>query len=422
MFKPIRDRLLLYYLLVFGVVLLSFAATVRIAFARSLNRELMGRLETLALTTSFELEIDEESGQLEAEDEDVLIQDNQSVQWFDQDGELLAEQGELTVNLDLPLALKADSIQQRQKLPEPLMSVTMAVRDRDTDQHLGYARVSESTRELSTTLRRLDQGLAGGIALALGLSAAGGLWVTRKAMQPIEQSFQRLQRFTSDASHELRSPLMAIRTNAAVALKYPQDMRPGDGEKFGAIQSAANQMKAMTEDLLQLARFDQKIANSQEELDLKALLAALLVRYEPQAEAKQVQIEQQLEIVGDGTSDTGACIVGAPMDLNRLFCNLLDNALRYTPAGGKITVCLETEGNHYRVQIEDTGIGIAPKHLDKIFERFWQAEASRNYQSSGAGLGLALAQEIAQAHGGHIAVTSVLNQGSCFKVYLPQIP
>lgn len=299
------------------------------------------------------------------------------------------------------------------------------VRDRDTDQRIGYARVSESTRELSTTLRRLDQGLAGGVALALGLSAAGGLWITRQAMQPIEQSFQRLQRFTSDASHELRSPLMAIRTNAAVALKYPQGMRPGDGKKFEAIQSATFQMKAMTEDLLQLARFDQKVASSQEGLDLKELLAALLVRYQPQAEAKQVQIEQQLKDVGDGGSDGSndkdTCIVGTPIDLNRLFCNLLDNALRYTPAGGKITVRLETEGNYFRVQIEDTGIGIAPKHLDRIFERFWQAEASRNYQSSGAGLGLALAQEIARAHGGHIAVSSVLNEGSCFKVYLPQV-
>ncbi|MEQ8960250.1 MAG: ATP-binding protein, partial [Coleofasciculus sp. C2-GNP5-27] len=257
----------------------------------------------------------------------------------------------------------------------------------------------------------LDLGLGVGVMMALALSGIGGIWLTRQAMQPIEQSFRRLQRFTSDASHELRSPLMAIKTNAAVALKYPEVMRELDAEKFHAIESASTQLTALTENLLQLARTDRKAFQKEELVNLRFLLEHLLDLYRLPAEAKQIHLQAQLQ--------NELWVKGDTIQLTRLFTNLIDNALRYTPAGGVVKVQAERESDRLTVSVEDTGIGIAPEYIEHIFERFWRADQARSYQAGGFGLGLAIAQGIAQNHGGKITLTSELGRGSCFAVCLP---
>ncbi len=276
---------------------------------------------------------------------------------------------------------------------------------------VGYVRASQSLEELDATLRKLDWGLGGGIIVALVLSGVGGIWLTRQAMQPIEESFQRLKQFTADASHELRSPLMAIKSNAAVALKYPEGMRQGDKEKFSAIASATNQMSRLTEDLLFLARTDTVPDRNWEQVKLTEILANLVQLYKPQAEAKQIDLKisfsENLYLQGD------------EVQLVRLFSNLIENALHYTKSGGVVEIKAKRVGSQLSVKIEDTGVGIAPEHLERVFERFWRAEASRSYWNGGSGLGLAIACAIAQNHGGTITVTSELGIGSCFKVRLP---
>ncbi len=107
-------------------------------------------------------------------------------------------------------------------------------------------------------------------------------------MQPIESSFQRLKQFTADASHELRSPLMVIKSNASVALKYPKEMRATDAEKFQAIASATNQMTRLTEDLLFLARTDKIPSRDGANVNLTSILSDLVQLYQPQAEAKRI--------------------------------------------------------------------------------------------------------------------------------------
>ncbi|MEO1296338.1 MAG: HAMP domain-containing sensor histidine kinase, partial [Cyanobacteria bacterium J06636_16] len=238
--------------------------------------------------------------------------------------------------------------------------------------------------------------------------------------QPIEQSFQKLQQFTSDAAHELRSPLMAIKTNAAVALKYPEGIRVSDANKFQAIQSASTQLTELTENLLFLARSDRanrpqsknasSTSNANIPVNVTEILHDLLQLYTPQAEAKSLRLTS--------TVASNLYTQGDKVQLSRLFRNLIDNAIRYTPAGGTITVLGAAERAHIQVTVKDTGIGIVPENLDRIFERFWQAEQSRTYQNPGFGLGLAIAHNIVQTHGGQITVASQLNQGSCFAVHL----
>lgn len=404
MFKQIQTRLLLSYLAVLTVVLGVFAISVRTTFAYNLNQQLNNRLATLARSAALELELD--GGTLSVDLENIT-NENQAVQWFDEDGTLIESQGQYVATLPL----KQEPSFQTQQHPYPVKALTIPVTDENKGLFLGYTRVSESTVAFNNTLRTLDIGLGSGIIAALALSTLGGLWLTRQAMSPIENSFRRLQRFTSDASHELRSPLMAIQTNATVALKYPENMRISDAEKFGAIKSASKQMKALTEDLLMLARLDQETVVKHTAFNLSPVLEQLHTLYQPQASTEQINFQVKFE--------PNLPTVGNKIQITRLLTNLIDNALRYTPEGGMVTVTAKSAPTKLIISVEDTGIGIAPDHLDHIFDRFWQADQARAYKKDGAGLGLAIAQNIAHSHGGEIKVISHLEQGSCFTIELP---
>jgi two-component system, OmpR family, manganese sensing sensor histidine kinase len=404
-FQTIRYRLLLSYLAVLTVILGVFAIAVRTTFAHSLKQDLEHRVAVLAEVASGALDL--ESEELKVDDADLLLNSNQAVQWFDLEGKLVGQRG----NNPLTLPVNPKQKAQSQTLPDPAEGVTLPVREEEkNNQLIGYVRASESLGELHETLQQLDLGLGGGVFLALVLSGVGGIWLTHQAMQPIEKSFRRLQQFTADASHELRNPLMAIKSNAAVALKYAEHIRALDAEKFRAIASATTQMTALTEDLLVLARTDQVPAPAQNRVNLTALLEDLVYLYRAEAEVKQIdlkgQILEHLEVLGD------------LVQLNRLFTNLISNALRYTLEQGLIEIQTHREGSQILVNVRDTGVGMAPDHLEQIFDRFWRADRSRS-QGSGFGLGLAIAQGIAQNHGGLITVTSQLSVGSCFTVRLP---
>ncbi|MGL5080152.1 MAG: sensor histidine kinase [Microcoleaceae cyanobacterium] len=405
MFQKIRYRLLLSYLAVLMVVLGVFAIAVRSLFANSLRQELAERVAVLAEAASGELDLESET--LAVDGVDLSLNSNQAVQWFDPQGKLIEQRG----NDPLTLPFDAEQTVQTQTSPYRAQSMTVpAIEEERNNELIGYVRASESFAGIDETLQRLDWGLGSGVALALILSGIGGIWLTHQAMQPIEKSFQRLQQFTADASHELRNPLMAIKSNAAVALKYAEGIRELDAEKFQAITSATTQMTALTEDLLLLARTDQAPPQKQDPVNLTALLKELVQLYRAEAEIRQIhlaaQIRPHLEIVGDR------------VQLTRLFANLISNALRYTLDQGSIEIQTDQQDSQILVDVQDTGVGMTSDQIEHIFDRFWRADRSRVY-GSGFGLGLAIAQNIAQNHGGSIMVTSQLGVGSCFTVQLP---
>ena len=247
--------------------------------------------------------------------------------------------------------------------------------------------------------------------LVLILSSMGGIWLTKQAMQPVEASFQQLQQFTADASHELRSPLMAIQSNTQVALKYPIGMRAGDLDKFESIDSATTQMTRLTEDLLWLARMDGDSHQQWTKIDLTQILADVIKTDRTLALSKQIDL--QAEIAPE------SFVTGDRAQLSRVFTNLIENAIHYTPAGGMVFLQTELTKHHLLIRVRDTGMGIAPEHLLKIFDRFWRADTSRTQWEGGSGLGLAIVQSILARHGGKITVSSKLNRGSCFTVRLP---
>lgn len=401
MFQKTRHQLAIAYIGVITIILTVFTVAVRLTFTRSLNQQLTQKLESLVKAAA--LNMGTEDGELEVDEEEILVGEYQGIEWFDLQDELLVQQGKYHLNLPLDLQQL-----QVQICSSQVCSLTKPVRDLEDDQLIGYVRVSESLTQLNSTLKRLDYGLGSGIVISLLLSTVAGIWLTRRAMQPIELSFERLKQFTADASHELRSPLMAIKTNAAVALKYPERMRESDREKFSAIASASNQMTRLTENLLLLARTDQATEIATKPVNLSVILADLMQLYETQAQQKnlvwQRQIEKDLFLLGDETL------------LEQLFTNLLQNALSYSTSGGSVTVKATRENSQLLVKVKDTGVGIAPEHLNKIFERFWRVDQSRSYQSGRSGLGLAIVREIVRQHQGDIFVESQLGVGSCFTV------
>ncbi|MGF2036682.1 MAG: HAMP domain-containing histidine kinase [Nostoc sp. CmiVER01] len=408
MFQRIKYRLLLSYLVVFASLLGIFAIAVRFAFTRSLSEQITDKLTAIGKGAAANVEF--EKGRLTVESDfrpQDLIASHQGLQWFDTQGNLINQQGKTV----LTLPFFPNQMVQIQTGKVPIQVVTVPIITSDNGELVGYVRVSQSLEEFNETLQKLDLVLGGGIIITLVFSSIGGILLTRQAMQPIEESFQKLKQFTADASHELRSPLMAIKINAELPLQYPEEIGPKDAEKFQAIASATNQMTRLTEDLLLLARTDKIATQNKDTLNLTSILENLIQLYKPQAEAKQINFKfkliASLQLIGDS------------VQLTRLFTNLIENALYYTPSGGIVEIKTSRVGSQLYINVQDTGVGIAPEHIDKIFERFWRADQSRSYWSGGSGLGLAIAQAIAQNHGGLISVTSQLGVGSCFTVHLP---
>jgi two-component system, OmpR family, manganese sensing sensor histidine kinase len=406
MFQSLRNRLLLSYLLVLASILGVFAIAVRVVFTHALSQKTAEKLTALGQGAATSLEV--EDGHLGFQSDfpvRSLIDKDQALEWFDNQGKFVGKQG--YYSLRVPFAGSQD-VQIQEGTPR-IEGVTLPVIGSDSGRLMGYVRASQSLEEFDETLRKLDWGLVGGITVALLLSGVGGTVLTRQAMQPIEQSFERLKQFTADASHELRNPLMAIETNVEVALTYPEPLRSrGDTDKFESIASATDQMTRLTEDLLFLARTENLPARHWEAVDLTDLLNRLVQLYQPQAAKKSIVLQinesKPLYLLGD---------LG---QLNRLFANLLVNALRYTADGGQVNIECRQIGRQIVVSVRDTGMGILPEHLDRIFDRFWRADLSRTYQSGASGLGLAIAQAIAKVHNGLIAVTSQTGVGSCFTV------
>jgi heavy metal sensor kinase len=234
----------------------------------------------------------------------------------------------------------------------------------------------------------------------------------------LDQSFETMKRFVADASHELRTPLAVIRGEADVALG--RDRSPGEyQESLIIIQDEARRLSRLVDDLLNLARADAGHVNLRlEEFYLNDLLAECCRSVQAVAHAKNIDLECQ------SPGDVSFC--GDQELLRRLVMNLLDNAIRYTPAGGngdgklapKVIVKLEVLGSDLRIEVSDTGIGIPPEVAPHLFGRFYRGDQARSRQNGGFGLGLSIVKWIAESHQGAVEFRSKPGSGSTFTVLL----
>lgn len=410
MFRSLRRRLLLSYLAIMALTLGVSATVVYVFFACSLYRQLDNELLTLAKAAAPNLAIAKKEVSTDLQQDipwNELFRGYQSLEWFSVDGKLLARGG--PVLSTLPLENRFLEAQQQGHIR------TLALPVYGYSQLEGYVRATESTEAVEQTLTWLALGLGLGGTIALSLSGIGGMWLTRQSLQPVEQSFDQLKQFTADASHELRTPLTVIKTSLEVMLLHLEPISPLNEKRLAAIASATHQMTQLVEDLLFLTRTDSPLKASTAThilLPLDEVIQEFVELIEPQAIAKRITLTTYLQ--------SGATILGNAAQLIRLFSNLLENALHYTPSGGTVTVSMTTVDRIVVVSVEDTGIGIAPEHIPLVFNRFWRADKARSHREGGLGLGLAIAQAIAHSHGGEITVSSQVEVGSCFRVCFPR--
>ncbi len=415
-FDRIRLHLSLAYLVVMGTILASFTIGMRILFYHVLHQKIIDRLTIVAESAIDNIELDGDRLTFDRELTDrhrthinipVLIPEH-NLELFDFQGNLLSKLGKIPV--DLPFSF--DNFEQVLSRKPRFQYVTVSLVATDTELTVGYIRASQSLEAVDASLNKLDLGLVGGIVSTLIISSGGAIWLTKQAIKPAENSFQQLQQFTADASHELRSPLMAISTNVSVALKYPEGIRTADISKFQSIGSAATQMRRLTEDLLWLARNNTSAERSRlKVIDLSKILANTIELHQAIANDKQIEIKYNLV--------KNLSLSGDDLELQRVFTNLLENAIFYNQIGGSISIEMTRKRQFILVAISDTGIGIDTEHLPKIFDRFWRSDTSRTQWEGGSGLGLAIVKDIITRHQGRIEVTSKKNVGSCFIVQLP---
>jgi heavy metal sensor kinase len=320
---------------------------------------------------------------------------------------------------------------------------------------IGILQVGRPVAEVDATLRQLALLLAVAVPFTLLVASAGGLFLAGRALDPIDritraaaaigaddlsrrlnfrgtrdeigrlaatfdrmldrldQAFRRQRQFTADASHELRTPLTMLASQIDVALERKRSSAEYE-RLLRSLREDAARMTQLVSELLTLARADagQQVL-TREELDLSELVRSVVPAMQPLAVQRGLRLTEDIQAV--------ATVSGDQTRLTQLVINLVDNALRYTPQGGTVSVSVGSDREWAVLRVHDTGVGIAAEHLPHLFERFYRADPARARADGGAGLGLAIAQWVTQAHGGQISVDSELGRGSTFTVRLPLV-
>ena len=212
----------------------------------------------------------------------------------------------------------------------------------------------------------------------------------------------------ADLAHELRTPVQGILARVEAAQDGVLD---DEAANLSAMHDEALRLARLLDDLSALAEAERPgLLLEAEPVDLAAIAAAQTSAFAAAFADREIALASDLE---------PAVVHGEPKRLEQIVVNLLSNALRYTDAGGSVRVVVRRDGDDALLEVRDTGIGIAPEDLPRVFTRFWRGEKSRSRDTGGAGIGLSIVKELVQAHGGAIAVESVPGEGSVFRVTLP---
>ncbi|HEY3379690.1 MAG TPA: ATP-binding protein [Armatimonadota bacterium] len=325
-------------------------------------------------------------------------------------------------------------------------------------QQLGVVQAAVSFTETQSLLKSLTLILLLLVPCTLVLAAVGGLFLTNRALQPVRQiiaaaeslhsddlsvrlpvvgvdefahlattinrmlgrldmafsqlreSVERERQFTADASHELRTPLTAIKANTSLALRgerSPAQYR----EALQAIDQASTNMIRLVQDLLLLARSDhEQLTLDAQQVELQALVAEAIALTHTEAPHATVLVN---------IAEQAQTVWADPHHLQRVLVNLLENALRHTPASGEIRIDATAQADQFMLTVTDTGEGIAPEYLPHLRERFYRVDSARARRHGGTGLGLAICQSIIAAHQGTLDIQSTPGQGTRVTITLP---
>lgn len=448
---PLRLRLTVWYIVLLAFTLIAFCGYLYISLEQSLLVQLDAALTVAASQAPLVFEDVSRGPRFDAIAASArqLTDAGFGLRLLDSNGQVRDVLGVADAPVSVPLA------------PGHMTVETDAIRWRIYSQSLtgadqlpaGWLQVIQPLAPVQEALEELSRQMLFGFPLALLLAAAGGLFLARRALTPVDRmtstaaalsasdltrrinytgpadelgrlattfdamldrlaaGFARERRFTADAAHELRTPLTALKGRIEVALS-----RQRSAEEYVATLHAlahdVDRLVRLSDDLLLLARLDDgEIRSASEPVRLDDLLSSVVESVWDLSEARGLTLRAEpmaaLYVLGD---------LG---QLSRLFLNLLDNALKFTPAGGVVTVRLSTDKTWAVVTITDTGPGIALEHLPLLGQRFYRGGGDGARGAGGSGLGLAIAREIVRAHGGALALDSAPGQGTTATVRLP---
>jgi heavy metal sensor kinase len=457
---PIRLRLTLWYVILLAVTLAAFSAGVylllRHALYQNLDDSLQSRAGALLSAVQYEGARPVLPGQIPSGDPD---QDERFARTFDASGGLSFEDNPALgpVPVDpraLAIALGGRSTTRSIRIGEdagPMRVETLPIIRGGAI--VGALEVGQSEEDVSDTLTSLLLLLGLAYPLTLAVASLGGVFLAGRALSPIDNitraarhisaedltqrlnlrlpddevgrlastfdgmiarlddAFRRQRQFTADASHELRTPLTIIKGQIDVSLQKergPEAYR----QVLRAVNEEVDRLIRLAGSLLTLTRADAgQIPLTFESVNIGEIVAGVSEQVRPAATARGVELR-----VHAGPS----VIAQADEDLLlQLMLNLLDNAIKYAPPGGQVTVGCAMNGNRAELWVQDNGIGIPSEHIPRIFDRFYRVDKARSRAEGGVGLGLAICRWIVEAHGGSIHVESVPGNGSTFTVLLP---
>lgn len=239
------------------------------------------------------------------------------------------------------------------------------------------------------------------------------IYLTNKSIVPIKETFEKQKQFIADASHELKTPLAIIKTNTSLVLSHPYDTIKNQSKWINYINLQTDRMSELISEMLSLAKMDaaeNKLPLSP--INISKIVESMILMFDAVIYENNIELETNIS--------KNLFINGDKESLKKLFSIIMDNAIKHTNKNGNITVSLFSDKNKVKMIIRNTGEGIEPEHLERIFERFYRVDSSRDRETGGYGLGLSIASSIVKQHKGKIYAKSNIGEFTSFIVEIPQ--
>ena len=479
-FRSLRFKLTLWYVLILGILLISFSSFLYITLSRSLYRDVDNRLRSLAHLIATESGTPSSTFGFGKLDKAMRATLNlrpvgKFIQVLDESGNI-GEKSENLKNVQLPIGLPALKNASKGFITfetvrtfgnTPLRMMTLPVIE---NGHMArIIQVASSLEDVEDALRTLFIILVITVPSALLVASLGGQFLANQALKPVDhitqtarmitsqnlnqrikslkvkdeisrlietfnemisrldQSFHQIKQFSSDASHELKTPLTILKGEVEVALRKERTSQEYEQILRSNLEEI-NRMSKIVDNLLLLARTETgEIQLFKEEVNLSQIVSEVVTQLTKFARAKDLQI-----VATNHSEDIH--LYGDALRIRQLLLNLIENSIKYTEPGGSISVSLDENAPLYlpgeeekpcggvKLVVSDTGIGIAQEDQERIFSRFFRVDKARSREQGGSGLGLSICRWIVEAHQGEISVESELGKGSRFIVKLPIHP
>ncbi len=474
-FRSIRIKLTLWYVLILGILLISFSTLLYVTLSKSLYRGVDNRLRSLAELIASESA--SPFSKFSFKNIDQALENSMDlkpigkfIQVLDESGNIGRKSDNLR-NIHLPISLSAlknaskgmSTFETSRFQDIPLRILTYPVSE---EHHIArIIQVASSLEEVEDALNNLLMILMITVPFALLVASLGGQFLARKALKPVDditrtaraitsmnlnqrieppkvsdeisrlietfnemisrldQSFRQIKQFSTDASHELKTPLTILKGEVEVALRKERALQEYR-EILKSNLEEVNRMSQIVEDLLLLSRADSgEVRLHREEINLTEIVHEVVTQVSVLVRSKNLHVETSNQ---NGTLR----ISGDRLRIRELFLNLLENGIKYTEEGGSIRIHLEKDLLHSeispsgiprfaKITFSDTGIGISKEDQGRIFDRFYRVDKARSRDQGGSGLGLSICKWIVEAHQGEIQVESEFGKGSSFTVRLP---